>query len=151
MTTLHWYEPPTPSADDLASYLEHLHPLGVRWRDQWPAAPEVTYQVRGGQLLAEVGAVTVTVAGQVIDVWPYRGVGVQEQLVLAGTAQRAFEVPPTRQGGWAFTDGPRPRWMTFVHVAVSASGGVGLLVAQHHQRMTIESLTAVNAALDLAS
>lgn len=150
--TLTWYEPPTPSADDLPSYLEHLHPLGVRWRSPWPAAPDVTYQVRGGQLLAEVGAVTVTTSDQVIDVWPYRGIGVREQLVLAGTAQRAFEVPPTKRDGWAYSmRAGRPRWVTFVHVPVTDPDGLESLVARHHQRMTLEALTAVNAAPDLAA
>lgn len=144
--TLHWYQPPTPSADNLPAYLDHLHPLGVRWRS-WPAAPAMTYQLRDGELLAEIGAVTMYPDDQVITVWPYRGLGGQEQMVLAATAQQAFQQPPSERSGWTYTSEGRPRWSTFVHVTVSPGGDVGRMVARHQRRMTSEALAALNVAI----
>lgn len=145
--TLHWYRPPTPSAHNLPAFLDHLHPLGVRWHADWPSAPDVMYRVRDGELLAEIGALTVFTDNQVITAWPYRGVGQQEQMVLAASAQQAFEVPPTKRAGWAHTRSGRPRWTTFIHVTVDSAGDVGRLVARHQHRMTTDALAALDVAI----
>lgn len=155
--TLHWYEPPTPSAETLPAYLEHLHPIGVRWHD-WPSAPGVTYQLRDGELIAEIGAITVYSDNEVVSVWPYKGLGVAEQMVLAASAQQAWEQPPTLDEGWAQSPaapagwrvsgvGGRPRWTTYILVPVDADGAVGRLVARHQHRITTEVTAALQAAI----
>lgn len=107
----------------------------------------MTYKIRDGELVAEIGALTVFTDNQLITAWPYRGIGRQEQMVLAASAQQAFEASPTKRAGWGYTRRGRPRWTTFIHVSVDVDGDVGRMVAQHQQRMTMQPLTALRVEL----
>lgn len=144
--SLHWYRPPRPSSDDFATYLEHLKPLGVRW-ETW-AAPAVSYKFEDGELLAQIGCITVSTKSGLIRVWPYRDLGPAESRVLAASAQLAFEKPPSKSDGWVYIRKGVPRWSSNILVLVNERHGrIGAAVARHQISMEWEGLHAVGKAI----
>lgn len=149
--TLFWFKPPRLREPTVADAIQSLHPLGIRWEAN-PHAPSVTYYWDDGQLLAEIGDITVYPNG-IIKAWPHSQISDREAMTLAGCALSAFESKPSRSTGWEYRAGSKAKnrrgyWRTNIVVGVEDDSPGWRLIARHAEDIREQRFRLTQAAED---
>lgn len=142
--SLHWYNLPKASSRDLATYLEHLRPLGVRWVEKPGIQPTYTYDPDADVVMKEVGSLVVHTKTGVIRATAFGGLLEVERFAIARSAERAFTVKPSAREHWHHVRRDGGYWRTNVLVPVSeAQDMVGSLVARAARSLKVQNYLAV--------
>lgn len=138
---LHWYRAPrVKSAADLAM-------LGIEQRD---SAARVVYfrDDESDVLLAEIGDICVYGDGS-IRFWPRRGATQDQVEIVAGSAELAFRVPPSKKTSWSYKRRSKGQsyWRTTVIVPLGTNDPIAMAV-RAAQSMKLQARDSIGMEID---